>query len=178
MEYTNSKRNTPNVDAYIMQAPTSDRETAAQLMSPDFYARTLQHAEDMIMLEDEDEIMPGVLVPSVFTSPLSAYRWHSLIAKGGDDDFFSSDLDEATLVRTFGRLGKPTLLMPSENDEMVPQSVDKEALLRKWTDAAPKGVVSDLSGVNPGADHGLSEEEARAWFSDRVVRFLHTLGEL
>jgi hypothetical protein len=175
MKYTNPKRNTPGVDAYIMQGPTSDRETADLLMSPDFYAQTVQHAEDMIMLEDGDEIMPKTLIPPIFTSPLTAYRWHSLIAKGGDDDYFSSDLDDAILLKTFGRLGKPTLIMPSENDEMVPQSVDKVGLLRKWTDAALRGVVSDLSGINPGADHGLSGEEVQKWFADRVVRFLCTL---
>jgi hypothetical protein len=176
MEYTNPKRKSPEVDAHIMQAPASDRETAALLMPPDFYARTLQHAEEMILLEDEDEIMPRVLIPPIFTSPMSAYRWHSLIAKGGDDDYFSSDLDDTTLVKTFGKLKKPTLIMSSENDEMVPQNVDKVALLRRWTDAAPTGLVSDLSGINPGADHGLSGEEAREWFADRAMRFLHTLG--
>jgi hypothetical protein len=146
-------------------------------MPSDFFAQTLKHAEDMIARGEKDEVMPKALIPPIFSSPVTAYRWHSLIAKGGDDDYFSSDLDDATLAKTFGRLNKPTLITPSENDEMVPPTVDKGALLRRWIDAAPESVVSDLSGLNPGADHALSGEVARKWFVERVIKFLGNLNE-
>jgi hypothetical protein len=35
--------------------------------------------------------------------------------------------------------------------------------------------VSELSGVNPGADHELSEVEMQEWFVERVIGFLSTL---
>lgn len=144
-------------------------------MPPDFFAQTLKHAEDMITRGEKDEIVPKALIPPIFTSPVTAYRWHSLIAKGGDDDLFSSDVGEEVIAGTFGKLDKSTLIMPSGNDEMVPPSVNKEGLLKRWIGAAPEGIVSDLSGVNPGADHGLSEEGMQKWFVERVIRFLETL---
>jgi hypothetical protein len=98
-----------------------------------------------------------------------------LIAKGGDDDLFSSDLDDATLAGTFGKLRVPTLVVPSEDDEMTPRTVHKQGLLEKWTRAAPTGIVSRLSSLNPEADHILSEDKAQKWFVKRVTRFLKGL---
>jgi hypothetical protein len=126
----------------------------------------------MIERGEKDEIMPRALIPPIFSSPITAYRWHSLIAEGGDDDFFSSDLDDETLAKKFGNLSRPTLIMPSENDEMVPQTIDKWDLLQRWTHAAPDGMVSDLSGLNPGADHALSEDRSQRWFVERVIDFV------
>jgi alpha-beta hydrolase superfamily lysophospholipase len=144
-------------------------------MPPDFLAQTLKHASDMIARGEQDVIVPKSLIPPIFTSPITAYRWHSLISVGGDDDFFSSDLSDEIVEGTFGRLDKPTLIMSSGKDEMISESVDKEGLLRRWTRAAKKGVVSELSGVNPGADHELSEVEMQEWFVERVIGFLSTL---
>jgi len=70
------------VDAYILQAPTSDRETASLLMSPNSYRLSLGHAKDEITRGNENAIMPRELVPCIVESPVSVYRWHSLIAKG------------------------------------------------------------------------------------------------
>jgi pimeloyl-ACP methyl ester carboxylesterase len=140
-------------------------------MPVDFLTQTLAHAESMIASGDKDEIMPKSLIPSIFTSPISAYRWHSLIAPGGDDDFFSSDLDDAVLNRKFAGLTVPTLIMVSEKDEMVPETVDKKILLDRWMAAAP-GSVRKLSAINPGADHGASGERASRWFAEKVLVFL------
>ncbi|KAH4103949.1 hypothetical protein HBH70_097230 [Parastagonospora nodorum] len=175
LTYVSSDASTP-VNAYILQAPTSDRELGSLLVPADFLAQTLKHAEEMIARGEKDEIMPKSLIPPIFSSPVTAYRWHSLIAKGGDDDFFSSDLADEALVVTFGKLDKPTLIIPSENDEMVPPTVDKKTLLQRWIKVAPEGMVSELSGLNPGADHQLSEEGTQLWFTDRVLRFLKTLN--
>ncbi|KAH6642142.1 hypothetical protein C7974DRAFT_350419 [Boeremia exigua] len=169
------EKGAPKVDAYILQAPTSDRETAKMLMPPDFYRRTLEFSKDLIGIGNADGIMPRDLIPDVFTSPISAYRWHSLIAKGGDDDYFSDDVDDTVLAKTFGHINKPTLIMPSENDEMMPPFFSKRELLRKWIQASPKRIVSQLSDVVPQADHTLSSTESRRWFADRVVRFLGSL---
>jgi hypothetical protein len=144
-------------------------------MPPDFLAQALAHAEGMIAKGEKDEIMPRALIPPIFTSPVSAYRWHSLVAKGGDDDLFSSDIDDGKLVDIFSGLTKPALILMSGKDEMVPQTVDKVELLGRWIEAAPAGVVSELSGVNPGADHELSGEGAREWFVERVLGLLREL---
>jgi hypothetical protein len=175
LTYIKSNHKSPAVDAYILQSPTSDRETANLLMPPQLFAETLKHASNMIAGGEQDEIMPKSLIPPIFTSPITAYRWHSMISVGGDDDSFSSDLSDEVLRRIFGRLEKPTLIMPSEKDEMVPESVDKEWLLKRWMCAAELGVVSWSSGVNPGADHGLSERGMQEWFVKRVIHCLGTL---
>lgn len=119
--------------------------------------------------------MPPHLLPPIFTSPITAYRWSSLVSPNGDDDFFSSDLPDSTLTQKFRTLDRPTLILPSENDEMVPPSVDKAGLLERWKRAAGERTVSELSGVNPGADHGLSEGYMQEWVWGRVIRFLEGL---
>jgi hypothetical protein len=145
-------------------------------MSLEFIAKSLAHAEGMIASGKESDCMPRALVPEIFTSPLSAYRWHSILAVGGDDDFFSSDLSDEVLEGSFGKLEKPTLVLVAGQDEMVPGWVDKEELLGRWVDKA-RGRVSELSGINPGADHEMKSEEAMEWMVERVVGFLAELGE-
>lgn len=93
----------------------------------------------------------------------------------GDDDYFSSDLDDATLAQTFGRIDKPVLILPSEKDESVPASVDKTALLNRWIGACKEGIASPESALNPGADHTLSEEASQAWTAATIIRFLQAL---
>ncbi|KAJ4320088.1 hypothetical protein N0V94_003558 [Neodidymelliopsis sp. IMI 364377] len=172
-----TKDSIPGVDGYILQAPTSDRETAGMLMSPDFYKTTLEFAKDQIARGNKDGIMPKDLIPDVFHSPITTYRWHSLIAKGGDDDYFSSDFDDDTLAELFGCMERSTMISVSEADEMVPETVDQQTLFERWLQASPTGLVSQLSGLIPGADHTLSSAEAQQWFADRVVQFLDTVSK-
>lgn len=47
--------------------------------------------------DDDDEDEKSI----VLNPPMTAYRFWSLNAKGGDDDYFSSDLDEQTLRRNW-----------------------------------------------------------------------------
>jgi pimeloyl-ACP methyl ester carboxylesterase len=93
----------------------------------------------------------------------------------GDDDYFSSDLPDSTLAALFGRIDKPVLFLPAEEDEMVPPSVDREALLRRWMSFCKGELASDLSGFVPGADHVVSKPEAQKWIAKRVRGFLERL---
>lgn len=162
----------PQVDGYIMQAPTSDRETAGLLIPSGFLRTSLQHAEELIAKGKETEVMPADLIPPIFSSPITAYRWHSLVSVGGHDDFFSSDIPTSTLRSTFGRLDKPTLIVMSEKDEMVPPTVNKEALLKKWVDVMLAGLASQQSGVLPHADHELTTDSSYQLFMSKVCKFL------
>lgn len=74
----------------------------------------------------------------------------------------------------FHVVNRPTLILPSENDEMVPPAVDKVALLQRWIQASSL-VVSELSAIVPEADHTLSTVLSRRWVADRVVRFLRSV---
>ncbi|KAJ6278950.1 hypothetical protein J3E71DRAFT_346037 [Bipolaris maydis] len=178
MTYATTLPAPPPVDGYIMQAPTSDRETASLLMSPEFLHTSLQHAEDLIVKGKKMQIMPSDLIPPIFSSPINAYRWHSLVSVGGDDDFFSSNLPASTIGSSFGRLDKPTLIVMSEKDEMVPPAVDKEALLKKWVNAIPKGLASNQSGVLPDADHELTTDGGTRSFMDKFCKFLKDLEKI
>lgn len=177
MTYVNTRPAPPLVDAYIMQAPTSDRETAGLLMPQDLLSASLKCAEDLIAKGEEKTIMPTSFIPSIITSPVTSYRWHSLISIGGDDDFFSSDLPTSTIQSTFGGLDKPTLILMSEKDEMVPPTVDKKALLKRWVKAIPEGLANDRCQVIPSGDHELSEETSAKYFIELVVEFLKDVDE-
>ena len=53
-------------------------------------------------------------------SPITARRYLSLAAKGGDDDMFSSDLKDAELDTLLGHMaGIPTLVLQSGADGYV-----------------------------------------------------------
>ena len=110
------------------------------------------------------------------SSPLTQNLFR-LSLNSGNDDYFSSDIDDTKLAATFGRINKPTMIMPSENDEMIPSAVNKRVLLQRWVKASPSDLVSQLSDLVPGADHTLSAIEAQQWFSERVVRFLLCFGK-
>jgi hypothetical protein len=90
----------------------------------------------------------------------------------GDDDFFSSDLSDAQLATTFGRVEKPLLILPAGEDELVPPTVDREELMGRWVAACQEGVVSELSAFIPGAGHEVVDGKAREWLVERVVKFL------
>ncbi|KAI4652018.1 hypothetical protein J4E93_002215 [Alternaria ventricosa] len=178
MTYATTLPAPPPVDGYIMQAPTSDRETAGLLMPQDLLSASLKHAEALIAKGEEKTIMPNSFIPPIITSPITAYRWHSLISFGGDDDFFSSDIPVSALQSTFGKLDKPTLILMSEKDEMVPSTVDKKALLERWVDQIPDGFARKQCQVIPfDADHELSGGEAMWYFIETVVKFLEEIDE-
>jgi hypothetical protein len=125
-------------------------------MTPEQYNTSLNHATDLITKGEKETFMPSSLLPAVFSGlPITAYRWHSIISPGGDDDYFSSDLSDSTLQTTFGHLKKPTLILMSEKDEMVPESVDKQALLNRWIEKIPEDRASKHSWIIPHADHAI-----------------------
>ncbi|KAK2048600.1 DUF1749-domain-containing protein [Colletotrichum somersetense] len=176
LEFTDHERyrNAP-VDGYILLNPVSDRQAASLFLPQGDLEKSVRHAQDMIARGEENETMPTSLIPPILSSPITAYRWESLGARGGDDDYFSSDLDGATVGNKFGRVDAPILFLPGERDEMVPPSVDRRELLERWRRACPPGTVSGLSGHVLGADHALSGPEARERVGATVREFVELL---
>ncbi|KAJ3496767.1 hypothetical protein NLG97_g2415 [Lecanicillium saksenae] len=172
MEYANYEKhgNSP-VDGFIIQAPVSDREG----LKKDFpnFDELLALSAKMIADGDEKEYIPAKMIPAAFDVPITAYRLHSFLAKGGDDDYFSSDLDEATRKQIWGRIKKPILVLHSEEDEYVPAHVSQDALRKLYQEANP--LVSTLSGSIPDASHAVYHAAGREWLAKRVVQFLQTL---
>ena len=180
----NAETERPHVDGALLQAPVSDREGFALLGAPLELAR----AEQLLSQGRGEEVLSEV--SAFFGLPICARRWVSLMARGGEDDYLSSDLDSAVLENTFGvvgRKGVPLLVLYSGADEYVPIEVDKVALLRRWADAmgAGGGMMDEGSGVITGASHNLSSaiaeseelkseaiKRVREGVFDKIVTFL------
>ncbi|RFU74821.1 esterase lipase superfamily [Trichoderma arundinaceum] len=172
-EYTNyTKHGSSPVDGFILQAPISDRE-AFKLEFPDT-DRSVQIAEQMIAEGKADHIAPKEVIPPSLGPAVSAYRLRSLLAKGGDEDYFSSDLDDATVKKIWSRFDKPVLVLHSEKDENVPRSVDQRKLNKIYQEAGAQ--VSSLSDLIPNTGHTVRRDSAREWLGGRIVKFLETLA--
>ncbi|KAG5966845.1 hypothetical protein E4U58_002417 [Claviceps cyperi] len=161
----------PPVDGFIMQGPVSDRE-AMDLMFPN-HRDSLALANEWIAQGKALDCLPNDKIPQDLSVPMTAYRFKSLVAKGGDDDYFSSDLDDETVRKYWSRFNKPVLVLHSANEEFLPDFVDQAKENQRYQKANP--MVSPLSGLIPGASHQVLEESAREWLAQRVLEYLRTL---
>ena len=163
------------VDGYILQGPASDREALKLELSEEEHSKPLKAATDLISQGKGLELLPRFTGNLVYFPPMTAYRWHSLQGVGGDDDYFSSDLSDERLKETFGRLTKPTLILESAQDQFIDPSIDKAALVERWSSISTNGAISDLSGLIPGADHQVHQHDAQVWLAECVEKFLGQL---
>ncbi|KAF1945884.1 DUF1749-domain-containing protein [Clathrospora elynae] len=168
MEYIlgKGKEGREGVNGVILQGGVSDREAWADMCQTEEEKKGLEEvvkkAKEMVDQGREKDIMPseGSVLMKELSGPITAYRTYSLLAKGGDDDYFSSDLSDEHLATTFGNIPKitPVCFLLGSEDPYVPASVDKAALLQRWTRIIREGggVVDDEDGgVIPGAHHDL-----------------------
>lgn len=180
----------PPINGAILQAGVSDREAWDFLLEspPERASRAtvLATAQRLIAAGKEKEIVPREdnIVQKELGAPISAYRTNSLLAKGGDDDYFSTDLDDATLRASFGRVPKhvPLMFLLGSEDPFVHPSTDKEALLKRWAGFVKEGggkVDEVHGGIVKGAHHNLDgdPEEVVTDLVDRVVGYLGGLEE-
>lgn len=153
----------PKVDGVILQAPVSDREAIAHELPEAMLHEANQMALKMCREGKDKDAMPYRITKNVFgRAAITARRWVDIASPGPDhtgaDDFFSSDLSDDRLRRTFGKLPPATalLILYSGNDESVPPSVDKQKLVSRWINAAKQagGQVDEKNGsIVPGATH-------------------------
>ena len=175
----------PPIDGGILQAPVSDREAILKELDPQVYEESCKVAQDMVDAGDSEEIMSRKVTKGLFApAPVSAYRWLSLASPNhnGDDDYFSSDLSDEQLKKTFGNLParSPLCILFSGNDEYIPKSLDKGALIQKWTSFVKEGdgkVDEKQSGVVAGASHNLAGNPEEI-VNDLVTRVVGFLGGL
>lgn len=173
------------LDGAILQGGVSDREAFADIAGKQgLKAKFDAVVEKARKLVDEgrgSEIMQkeGNAMGEMLDSPMTAYRTLSLLSKGGDDDYFSSDLEGETLEATFGTFPKetPLVFLLGELDPYVPAEVGKEELLGRWTGFVKNGggIVDDVNGgVVKGAHHNLDgdPEEVVQELVRRVLGFL------
>jgi pimeloyl-ACP methyl ester carboxylesterase len=157
------------LDGMILQGGVSDREAWEDFGKE---GEMKQHLEEAIRGSKElvdagkgKEVMSPESnnILKDMGGPLSAYRAYSLLAKGGDDDYFSSDLSDEHFATTFGKIpsSTPVCFLLGSEDPYVPASVDRAALLKRWTNIIRTGggIVDDEDGgVVPGAHHNLDED--------------------
>lgn len=177
------------VDGVVLQGGVSDREAWADMLDNDeakkgVFDGIVDKAKRLVDEGRGKEIMPreGNFVAEELGAPMSAYRTHSLLAHGGDDDYFSSDLSDDVFRRSLGHIPKstPVCFLLGSEDPHVPGFVDKEALLKRWTGIirGEGGVVDDVhGGVVSGAHHNLEgdEDEVVADLVARVCGFVKGL---
>jgi hypothetical protein len=175
------------IDGGILQAPVSDRE-AFLAMDPKLYGESCKFAQEMVDAGLGDDIIPSKV--SIFSTeifgpaPVSAKRWLSIASPNhdGDDDYFSSDLSDEQLMKSFGSLPArtPLCVLISGNDEYVPTSVDKVALIARWIGFVKRGngnVEEESSGIVEKATHNLAGDQEEI-VSDLVKRVLGFLAAL
>lgn len=156
----------PKIEGGILQSPVSDREALTSTLSPAEYESSVKLAREYIDDKRGGDVLPTRVTGAVFPSPVSANRWMSLASPGpdhaGEDDYFSSDLDDERVKRTFGKAGASGTrisLLYGGNDQYVPDAVDKDRLLSKWIRHIQEGggVVDESAGIIMGATHNLKE---------------------
>ncbi|KAJ8111771.1 hypothetical protein OPT61_g5714 [Boeremia exigua] len=192
MEYVVGKGHAsrPPIHGAILQAGVSDREAWDFLLETpadqESRAAVLAEAQRLIAQGKEKEIVfrEGNIVQKELGAAISAYRTNSLLARGGDDDYFSTDLDDEVLRRSFGSFPStvPLMFLLGSEDPFVHKSTDKVRLLKRWAGFVKEGggKVDELhGGVVEGGHHNLDgdPEEVVADLVQRVVGFLGGLGQ-
>jgi hypothetical protein len=186
MEYLTGQnhKSFPPVDGSIIQAPVSDREGMQIFMEPGMYEKSVAMAQQMVDAGKGESILPLEAATNTFGSAVCARRWLSLASPNhdGDDDFFSSDLTDEQLAKTFGSLPSrtPMCILFMGNDEYVSPELDKQVLVDRWIAIAEAGgatIDKAQSGVVEGCTHALNKtsQEAIKDFGDRVHEFLKGL---
>lgn len=174
----------PKIDGGIIQAPGSDREAFEMVLPKDLLAESISVAQSLVKEGKPDAILPKFSTPGFLDLPVTASRWLSLTSPNhdGEDDYFSSDLTDEQLKKTFGSWPKETkfCVLFSGNDEWVPKSIDKEAMMKRWIGFVKEGggVVDEVSsGVVVGATHNLNGDDGKivSELVGRVVGFLKGL---
>ncbi|EDO17153.1 hypothetical protein Kpol_1072p23 [Vanderwaltozyma polyspora DSM 70294] len=160
------------VDAGILQASVSDREAFGNEMSTDELLRMNEKAYSLVCDNKPNEILDSSYANCLGEVPVTAYRWCSLMIKGGDDDYFSSDLSMESLRETFGSLRTPFLIAYSEEDEFVPDHVNKQELILKWKNCSNSEYWSQYSGLIKGASHTVRQEESQKLLYSNIIRFI------
>ncbi|OJD34222.1 uncharacterized protein BKCO1_2400011 [Diplodia corticola] len=170
------------LDAVILQAPASDRQAMLQSLGKASFDAANDVARQYVEDGRGEDVLPFRVTEKDFKkTPISARRWLALASpdKKGADDFFSDDLPDESLKKTFGAVpkGLGVCVLYSGSDEFCPSSVDKGGLVRRWSGFVKEagGVwEEEFGGVVPGATHNLkgSSETVVSDLCRRVVGFL------
>ncbi|KAG8525917.1 uncharacterized protein KY384_000679 [Bacidia gigantensis] len=159
----------PRIDGALLQGSVSDREGMVMMLDDEDYEHACHLAQELVDDGKADEMLPIEMTKFFTIGPLSAKRFLSLASPppnfAGEDDYFSSDLSDGRLERTFGAVGRSKVrfaFLFGDRDQHVPKSVDKKAMVQKWERfiKAAGGTVDEASGILEGGTHTLKEAGA------------------
>ncbi|KAL3936257.1 MAG: hypothetical protein SGBAC_008383 [Bacillariaceae sp.] len=162
-----------------LQAPVSDRESASVHPNPkaDDY---LAQAQGMVKADGAQEMMPR----DSFWAPITAQRYLDLFAKGGRDDYFSSDYTDEELEGRLQHVGQQdsslkVLVATSGSDEYVPSHVNvpklTERIVAAMNTKATKEPVAIGFCLETG-NHNLSQgPEDGKRFVDKFAELLPSI---
>ncbi|EMC91275.1 hypothetical protein BAUCODRAFT_48134, partial [Baudoinia panamericana UAMH 10762] len=177
----------PAVSGVILQAPVSDREALNHELPEAIMHEANQLALKMCREGHDKDAMPHRLSKLAFgRMAITARRWVDVASPGPDhtgaDDYFSSDLSDERLQRTFGTLpsSTPLLILYSGNEENIPPTISKEDLISRWTSSVQSGggqVDTVNGGIVAGATHNLNGN-AKPVIDDLVRRVIGFLNRL
>ncbi|CAH6721886.1 putative fusarinine C esterase Sidjp [[Candida] jaroonii] len=161
------------IDGGILQAPVSDREGIAEDVGED----NLDKLVEQVKVEYLDKGLKNQMLPLNFTRvslgyPTTAYRFHSLFSKFGDDDFFSTYITDEQLKDSFGKVKKPLLSLYGDEDQYTPVFVDKQNLISRWQKATDEKYWSKLSKVLLKANHTVDDPQATEDLIETVKKFV------
>lgn len=134
----------------FLQGPASDRESTLMEASKEEVEKYLKISKEYI-----DENKPNKLMPTEsYFVPITAYRFYSLNSKFGDDDMFSSDFTNEDFKTIFKHIPKSIKIcfIESENDEFIPNYVNKTELIERMANSVENGYFYLLKGTNHSVD--------------------------
>lgn len=160
------------IDAGIMQGCVSDREAFTMDAPADVLAKLTVDAKKLCDDGKSSQLLSHDYTKYVFDTPITAYRWCSLLIPEGDDDYFSSDLPKSALQKSFGQLTKPFLIAYSAEDQFVPSFVKKQQVVDNWKTIANPQCWSKHSGLIRGATHGVDSMDSQEHLFEMVSGFI------
>lgn len=143
----------------VLQGPVSDREASCipygeEVATPSSINKRkneilsyIHHATMLIDSNKGDEMMPR----HVFWAPITAKRFYDLHARGGLDDYFSSDYTDDELSSKLQHVGllspglKSCLVVWPGCDEYVPSHVNGKQQLQRLVDAMNSRINTDIN---------------------------------
>lgn len=134
----------------FLQGPASDRESTLMETSKEEVEKYLKISKDYIYKNEPNKLMP---TESYFV-PITAGRYYSLNSKFGDDDMFSSDFTNEDFKNIFKHIPKNVKIcfIESENDECIPDYVNKTELIERMANSVENGYSYLLKGTNHSVD--------------------------
>lgn len=166
------------LDGAILQAPVSDSEAFGSEVEPEKLNQLLAELKDLLDKGQGDTLLPDEWRKLMLNTPINAYRFHSLVSKRGDDDYFSSYLDKSDFEKSFSVVKTPILVLYGEKDESVPSFVDREKLVDSWRQSTDPKYWSPLSKVLKGATHNCgpgSDKGAEEDLIQTVLKFISNI---